>query len=327
MRRPGSSAAAAALMLALAAPPARAQAGTGNAAAAEALFREGRALVAEGRHEEACPRFAASQRLDPGYGTLWNLAGCLETIGRTASAWAAFREAADMARRASEEEREEKAERRAAALEPGLSRLRVVVAAPAPGLEVRRDGAPLLEGSWGEALPVDPGRIRVEARAPGRRSFAVEVEAAGAGRTATVEIPALAEAATSAAPPRDAPAAAAGGAQRAIAYAAGGIGLAGVAVGAIFGLRAGAAWGEAQRQHCRTGARCDDEGVALAAEADTAAILSNVAFAVGGAGLAAGVILLVTAPDEGAQRARAARLVIAPAVGASGGGITLQGRF
>lgn len=312
-------------MLALAAPPARAQPGTGNAAAAEALFREGRALVAEGRHEEACPKFEASQKLDPGYGTLWNLAGCLERIGRTASAWAAFREAADMARKASEEDRVKKADRRAAALERRLSRLRVVITAPLPGLEVRRDGAPLPEGTWGEALPVDPGRIRIEAMAPGRRPFAVSVEVADAGES-TIKIPALAEATTTGGPPSDAPpVATGGGAQRAIAYTAGGVGLAGVAVGAIFGLRAGAAWSEAQDQHCRTDALCDDEGVALAAEADTAAVISNIAFAVGGVGLAAGVILLATAPDEASPRVT--RLVIAPAVGASGGGITLRGTF
>ena len=52
--------------------------------AAEALFDEGRNLVAAGKIAEACPKFADSQRLDPSPSTLLNLASCWEKLGRTA---------------------------------------------------------------------------------------------------------------------------------------------------------------------------------------------------------------------------------------------------
>ena len=69
----------------LMAPPARAQApaqGT-NKVAAEALFEDGRRLVAAGSFTEACPKFADSERLDPSPGTLLNLASCYEKLVRT----------------------------------------------------------------------------------------------------------------------------------------------------------------------------------------------------------------------------------------------------
>ena len=56
-------------------------------AAAEWLFREGRALMKKGDFAPACAKLAESQRLDPAVGTLMNLAECEERIGRTASAW------------------------------------------------------------------------------------------------------------------------------------------------------------------------------------------------------------------------------------------------
>src|SRR5512145_2755140 len=57
---------------------------------ARSLFDEARALVAAGKVADACPKFEESQRLDPGPGTLFNLADCYERSGRTATAWLTF---------------------------------------------------------------------------------------------------------------------------------------------------------------------------------------------------------------------------------------------
>src|SRR5262249_55785874 len=54
------------------------------------LFLEARALVAEDKYAEACPKFEESQRLDPGLGTQYNLALCLEKVGKLGSAWRNF---------------------------------------------------------------------------------------------------------------------------------------------------------------------------------------------------------------------------------------------
>ena len=61
-------------------------------AAAEVLFQEGRDAVQRGNWPLACSKFRESERLDPGVGTLMNLADCEEKIGRLASAWERWRE-------------------------------------------------------------------------------------------------------------------------------------------------------------------------------------------------------------------------------------------
>ena len=69
----------------------------GNEAAAEALFDEAKKLANDGKFAEACPKFAESNRLDRGAGTLIHLADCYEKNKQTASAWATFKEAASAA--------------------------------------------------------------------------------------------------------------------------------------------------------------------------------------------------------------------------------------
>src|SRR6186713_2555584 len=83
--------------LMLAPAVASAQADAQQKAAAEALFDEAYQLLAQGQYESACRRFEQSQEIDPGVGTLLYLGDCFERSGKTASAWATFREASSAA--------------------------------------------------------------------------------------------------------------------------------------------------------------------------------------------------------------------------------------
>jgi tetratricopeptide (TPR) repeat protein len=57
-----------------------------DAADADALFEQGRALITEGRVAEACAKFEASLALDPVLGTRLNLGLCWEQLGRVLDA-------------------------------------------------------------------------------------------------------------------------------------------------------------------------------------------------------------------------------------------------
>src|SRR6516165_10100597 len=71
-----------------------------DAAAAQAMFDEGQKAMQAGDFNTACPKLAESQRLDPGVGTLTNLAVCHEKAGLIASAWAEYLEVVTEAQRA-----------------------------------------------------------------------------------------------------------------------------------------------------------------------------------------------------------------------------------
>jgi hypothetical protein len=174
----------------------RASAQATDPVAAESLFEEGRQLMQAGHYAEACPKLEASQRLDPGVGTLLNLGDCLERSGRTASAWERFREAASAAVAAGQREREVIARGRVDALAPKLCRLRVNVsnAARVEGVTVTRDGALLDRAVWGEVVPVDPGSHAIAATAAGKRPWSAPATldaATCAGTTQTVDVPML----------------------------------------------------------------------------------------------------------------------------------------
>jgi hypothetical protein len=158
------------------------------------LFQQGRALLQEGKITEACQKLEESQRLDPGGGTLLNLALCHEREGRLASSWSEFREAARIARRDGRADREAEAASHMSALEPRLSRLTIVVppATQVNGLRIERNGHEVGRGAWSTPIPVDGGEHVVRATALGREPFTGKVTVGNESDARTIEIPALA---------------------------------------------------------------------------------------------------------------------------------------
>ncbi len=161
-----------------------------ESALATALFNEGRALMNEGRFNEACIKLSESQRLDPGGGTLLNLALCREMEGKLATAWAQFNEALAIAERQGRNDRVVFARSHIQKLEPKLPYVVVMVKDPAPEQELTLDGAVLRQPAWGTRVPLDPGAHVLKANATGRIghgvSFTVRAE-----QTLNVEVPRL----------------------------------------------------------------------------------------------------------------------------------------
>lgn len=306
-----------------------------DTAAAEVAFREANRLMDAGKIAEACPKLAASHRLDPSYGAVYNLGTCYEALGKTASAWAAFTEAAARARKSRETERHDKAARSAAALEPKLVKLRVTVRSRPAGLVVKRSGAAIDPALWESEIPVDPGSYTLTASAPGKQSWSRTVTLATPGKTSFVEVPPLLESvAIKSVPPLplviarpaspEAPAHRGMSAQRAMALGAGGVGVAGVTVGVVFAVVATSIWDQARQGHCDQANVCDERGLALHGDARTMSHVSTAGFIAGGVGLAAGVTLWLTAPDARDAKTRQS-LRVAPLTFATGGGLMLTG--
>jgi tetratricopeptide (TPR) repeat protein len=167
-----------------------------RAAVAEGLYRQARDLMLAGKYDEACPKFAESQRLDPATGTLLNLAACHEKQGKLATAWIEYSDALFAARRDGREDRVEYARGRAAELEPKLSRLTLQLDAGADhaGLEIELDGATLGRAVIGASMPIDPGQHTLRASAPGKKPWTQAIEIAALADQKVLSIPRLEDA-------------------------------------------------------------------------------------------------------------------------------------
>jgi hypothetical protein len=285
---------------------ARADAPAANdVAAAEALFKEGRKLLKEGAVDAACPKFAESYRLDPGLGTLLNLAGCHEQQGRTASAWGEYRDAEQQAATAGDTKRQAFAKGKAALLEPALPYLRIVADEPPDGLVVKRDGVALSVASLDTPIPVDPGEHEISAAAPGYEEWTSSFVAV-AKETVEVSIPTLDElpeappppvaGSFGSAPPPDA-STGRGDTQRGIGIALFGTGLVSFGVAGVFaGLTASAA--SDADELCPNKICTTQEGADALDDADTFATVGNVTLLVGAIASTAGIVLWLTAPSD-----------------------------
>jgi serine/threonine-protein kinase len=289
---------------------------TAEKATAELLFEEALTLMRNGSFAEACPKLESSQRTDPAVGTLLYLSECYEKQGRTASAWVTFREAAALAQSEGQLERAKVAAQRADQLQKELALLTIDIALEAreiAGLQVRCGPVPVDISLGTITVPVDPGQVTVEASAPGYLPFSRQVTLDAKGRgsltipalTSDGSVPAAASnpvaAGTAPAAPADAqmqsspaaPLPAADSESSSVPVAPivlGSVGLVGLGVGAYFGATAMSDADEA-KDLCPDGNCTSQRGEDLMDDARTAATVSNIAFGVGIASLATGLVL------------------------------------
>jgi len=287
-------------------------------AVAEALFGRGLEDMLAGRYETGCPALEESLRLDPRPGTLFTLAECEGKRGRLATAVTRYEDYLSVYSRMTPDQqskqrgRGELAAERKAELAPQVPRLTLVVPPDAPSdVTVKRGAVVLARPSLGIALPVDPGEHVIVTEAPGRApvttSFTI---AAGEVKSITLEVgrplagggldrggepaPRLSAAAPAErVAPGDGP-----GGRRVAAYVAGGVGVAGLALGSVAGGLALGQKGTVEDQCNPESLVCTQEGKDAVDTGQTLGLVSTIGFGVGLSGVVLAVILLATEGDS-----------------------------
>jgi hypothetical protein len=299
---------------------------------AEQLFSDGKKLMGEGKFDEACPKLAESQRLDPGGGTILNLAVCHESQGRFASAWSEFKEALGIAHTDGRRDREQLAQEHLTQVEPKVPHLAFAVDTKVSlsGLTIKLDGQVLGQAAWSGPLPVDPGPHDITASAPGKVDQRVAVQVA-AGDSKTVAIHPLEDApAQDKGLPetvQDSPGSSGTSGKRVAGYVVVGVGAAAVAAGAVFGIEA------IQKRHdsdatCNGDTCSTQQGVNLNDDAKQFANIADVGIGVGVVAVVVGTYLIVTGgTPKNVPASTARRVNVTPLVGAGTSGVSLSGSW
>ncbi|GAB4514697.1 MAG: hypothetical protein Tsb0020_33230 [Haliangiales bacterium] len=317
-------------------------------AVAEQLFREGRALITQGDFEQAAEKLEASLELDSASGTQGSLAWCYEKLGKLASAWFMYTEAAILADRDGNRTRAATARKLANALGPRLPRLQISLVELVPEVRVTLDGTELTTAVLGTAMYVDPGEHVITVDAPGYQPFSTMVTVAEA-KLREVKIPTLEPipepkpvpppkpipapmppGSTKEVPPPlrpSPPPADVGRTRRWAGLLTGGAGALVASAGLVVGATAFSAWDDPfVRGDCdRVTLVCSPEGQAATDKARDRTLLANILVGVGAVAIGAGAVLYLTAPDTSPNAAQAAR--ITPTLGPDGVGVAISGRF
>lgn len=293
---------------------------------AERLFKEGQKLMEERRFAEACPKLEQAYKKDHQLGTLLNLAYCHKEQGSVWIAWVEFREAESKAVELKRTDRRDFAREKMRELERNLAR---VVVDPKPGVDLVQvdvEDRRVYEAEKGVPFAVEPdGKRKFVFHARGKKP-AVLLVSAGSARDPKVQhvtIPELVNDDIGAGPRVDtqpfleegsAPRPAAPTAektsswsgQKTLAVVAGVLGLGGVAVGSVFGMRT--LGGRCNDGPPPAGSDPTDPRFCAASDLDVAkkeALFSTIGFVAGGALLAGAVVLWITAPSPTGKSARA----------------------
>lgn len=304
-----------------------------DAAMAESLFIEAKALMAKNQFAAACPKLAESHRLDPGTGTLTALALCHEGEGKTATAWAEFIQVADEASRANRADRETLARQHVQKLEPTLSKLTIVVApqtAKLAGVLVRRDDATVRPAAWSSPFPVDPGEHTVSVEATGMLPWSQAITVGPNADSKRVEIPALEKSPvveTKVEPPivfapAEPPPNRSGSGQRIAGLVVGGAGIVVVGIGAAFGVRAIDSAKDANSR-CTPDRCIDPKAIRSNDDAKSSALAADVLLVAGAVTAITGAVIFLLAPSDRSPSA----WNIAPLPLAAGAGALVERRF
>jgi hypothetical protein len=197
-------------------------------------------------------------------------------------------------------------------------------------VKITMDGQPRDE-RVGAAISLDPGEHTFTFDAAGlpqvKKTLVIVEGVKDRSEVVVLGAPALAPAPTPVVPAPIAHEGGGGSTQRTIGIVGGGVGVAGLAAGAIFGLMASSSWSTAQKECGATSCSQYPQASSDEQKASTYATVSTVAFIAGGVAVAAGALLWLTAPSAENPAASTAGMAIAPSLTPGGGGLLLRGGF
>jgi hypothetical protein len=288
--------------------------GTSDELRAEYLFRAGERKFDAGLHAAACADFAESLRLGPKLGTLLNLALCHETVGKTATAWREFHHAAAWASQNSQRDRHDFATQHVVALETKLPRVLLQLPADRAIGAVDVDGEPLPDSNWYLPVFLDPGEHSVTVSAPGKARNVVKFRVVAAATEQLVAVPSLQDDLSLIPKPKLKPAPVApfivDHRRRIAGLVTLGVGAAGFAVGATFGVLAVSKRNEIGSE-CG-GNRCTLDGARTYRDAQSNATIATVGTALGLAAGGIGAWLVLSSRHENPAAKPAVSLGLAP---------------
>ncbi len=278
---------------------------------ADRLFERGVHGMEVGDFASACPALSDSYRLDPLLGTLFTLAECERLARRSATALGHYEAFLAQVKALRSVERRKHRDREKVAFQQRDAMAAIaprVVLKLAPGARidpargrVELDGREVPLASLGASMRLDPGShallVTTQDGSVHRAISVVERE------EKLVELalpsPPAAEARPRALPPSRVPIA---------VYIAGGLGVAGLAVGAVGGVLAITKKSDVDAG-CDSRKRCTPAGKQAADTLKTDAMLSNLGFAAGAVGIGVTVVLLLTRRADPPPNLAASRLI------------------
>ncbi len=287
---------------------------------ADDAFAKGRQLVVAGKCIDAIPLFEESHRLSPSVGALINLADCYVKIARLASGYDAYRQAAELARRAKDDDRDRLASDEMKRIEKDVPRVRLIW--KENGNEVSHFPGSALVRLDGKAVSIEfsrtvvnlvPGEHELRVEMPGRNTFSKTLRSGehGSLEEIVIDLAPTASEMTGPSPiaskPVEPKAKESNGLHTAgwVALAGGGVVM---GAGAVLG---GIAWSQNSKDNAKGGGAAD---------------ASTILFVAGGAVALSGLAILLLTPKE-EERKTAKNIHVAPAFFANGGSVALSGTF
>lgn len=288
---------------------------------ADRLFKEAQTLMEQRRFAEACPKLELAYKKDQQLGTLINLAYCHKEAGVPWISWVEFREAEAKAVEQRRDDRRDFARAKMKEIEKNLSKLVIDLRPGVELVEVDVEDRRVYDAEKGVPFAAEPGPRKMTFHAKGKKPAVLLVPVnpvkESQSKVQHIAIPELTDEAPIGALPPDnntgptrptdptTPATpekkSSWSGQKTLAVVAGVVGLGGIAVGSVFGMktfnspcnRAELKPGDpapAGRPSCSEDQRD---------QASTDGAFSTIGFVAGGVLLGGAVVLWITAPSRG----------------------------